>query len=135
MDIQKVAALLGEQGQAGYESFTIEDVRIIVDRLDFRVTARSGRPARLRIGLPESGDRQHWLYTPALSDEDWVGQLLAWIEEEVGTGGLRDSRVREQGAIESYVCVEPYGWRLSSKARHRDLLLAAGEDGWYGPIS
>jgi hypothetical protein len=135
VDIDRVSALLVDLYRSPTRSFTIDDVRTYLDRLDFRVSRRQENPARLRIGLPESGEKQFWLYVRPHDHADWVGQLLNWIEEEVATGGLGASRVREEREGESYVLVEPYGWRLADESRHRELLSAAGPDGWYGPMS
>lgn len=134
LNIHRVAVLLGERG-AARRSFWIDDIVVEHDRIDFRINSKGVDPARLRVGLPHSGDAQYWLYIRPDNSADWVGQLLLWIEEEVETGGLRASRVREDRGGASYVVVEPYGWRLSSPSEHQRRLSAAGPDGWHGPYS
>jgi hypothetical protein len=99
-----------------------EDLNLeIVDRLT---------SARLRVALPRTGRNQYWIYVEPDDAADWASQLFLWIEEEVRTGGMWESRVREietrEGHSESYVIAEPYGWRLSDPDEHARLLRAVG---------
>jgi len=64
----------------------------------------------------------------------WVSQLFTWLDEEIFTCGLDASRSRTDQSGESYVIVEPYGWRSSDAVRHEHLRSAAGPLGWYGEI-
>ena len=100
--------------------------------VDFAIEQRTGERARLVISLPSSGKPLCWLYAAADNAADWVSQLLLWIDEEVHTLGLGDSRVRSIQNDDSYVVVENYGWRVTDAAHHEQLKVAAGPFGWAG---
>ena len=97
-----------------------------------KLTQRDGHAARVVIALPSSGEPQLWVYAPPVDADDWVQQLLIWIDEEVFTLGLVSGRVRTDHEGESYVEVEPYGWRVDDPDEHERLSAAAGPNGWSG---
>ena len=103
-----------------------------VGEVDFAIKQRSGERARLVISLPSSGAPQFWLHGAPASAADWVGQLLLWIDEEVHTLGLGNSRARAIHDGNSYVIAENYGWRVTDPVRHEELKAAAGPLGWAG---
>ncbi|BDZ49703.1 hypothetical protein GCM10025867_19440 [Frondihabitans sucicola] len=57
--------------------------------------------------------------------------MLAWLDEEVFTGGLGPSRAREFRYGASYVVAETYGFRLADPAEHARLTIAAGPLSWH----
>jgi hypothetical protein len=101
-----------------YLSYDITDVHGGNGFVDFALMQLSGAHARLRLSLPSSRKPQPWLYAHPEDAEDWVGQLLTWLDEEVFTLGLVEGRVRQIENGESYVTVELYGWRLSDVSEH-----------------
>ncbi|PPH74564.1 MULTISPECIES: hypothetical protein [unclassified Rathayibacter] len=104
--------------------YRIDDVRLVAGLLDFRLVQVSGHTARIRIALPSSGSDQPWIYATPRDAADWTSQLLVWIDEEVGTGGLSSERLRvDEGGV-TYVVVAPYGWRRASEEEHMRLLDA-----------
>lgn len=122
-DIAAALELAGIRS-AGSESsrdYTIEGFRLRPGLLDLRLT-QSDRTARLEIALPSSGGAQPWLYRQPTDIHDWIQQFLIWLDEEMDTDGLGPSRAREERGGESYVIVEPYGWRVRDSGRHRQLL-------------
>jgi hypothetical protein len=62
------------------------------------------------------------------------GQLLIWTDEEVFTLGRGEGRTRVVEDVESFVIVEPYGWRLSDPLSHEQLSSPAGPLGWHGDV-
>ena len=91
----------------------MSDLRLSSHRLDMRLSQPDGHAARLVIPLPSSGEPQYWIYATPVDADDWVQQLLIWIDEEVDTLGLVSGRVRTDYEGESYVEATPYGWRVS----------------------
>lgn len=80
-----------------------------------------------------------WLYAEPEDAEDYVAQLLVFLDEEVDTGGLGGGRVREDVDGGSYVIVTGYGFKLADKKRHvelekkfgtRSILTREGLFGW-----
>ena len=112
--------------------YRLSDLRERPGEADVCVTQRDGTSARVVLRLPSSGTPQYWLYMPAEDADDWVGQLLTWIDEEVFTSGLLKGRVREERDGLSYVVVSNYGWQVSDAAEHARLTTAAGPKGWQG---
>lgn len=92
--------------------------------------SQAGSQAHLRIALPSTRAPQWWLHAPAEDAEDWVGQLLTWIDEEVDTDGLGESRARTMIDGVSHVVAESYGWRLTDPVEHARLSALAGPLGW-----
>lgn len=115
-----------------YLNYEMRDIRASPGHVDVEFTQRDGHSARLLVALPSSGEFQYWLYAPPETAEDWVQQLLIWIDEEVFTSGLMDGRARVESNGASYVQSAPYGWRLTDPAEHARLSEAAGPDGSYG---
>jgi hypothetical protein len=101
--------------------------------LELEIEASTGRSVWLRISSPSTGREQYWLYVTPVDERDWAEQLVAWIEEEVGTGGLTSSRSRIEEDGRSFVVAVPYGWRLADDAQHRRLEAAVPPGGWYEP--
>jgi len=97
-----------------------------------RLSQPDGHAARLVIPLPSSGEPQYWIYATPVDADDWVQQLLIWIDEEVDTLGLVSGRVRTDYEGESYVEATPYGWRVSDPDDHERLSASAGPGGWNG---
>jgi len=114
--------------------YELRDIRLGEGTLDLELAQRDGHNARLQLELPSSGRPQPWLYTPPDDADDWVGQLLVWMDEEVFTLGLGKSRVRVVRDGASYVVVVPYSWQLKDSQRHSELLDAAGPYGWNGDV-
>jgi hypothetical protein len=112
--------------------YGVSDVRVAPGRLDIKLTQRDGHSARLELALPSSGEPQFWIYAPPADAQDWVQQLLVWIDEEVFTLGLASGRARVDHDGDSYVQATPYGWRISDPDEHARLLTAAGPRGWNG---
>jgi hypothetical protein len=114
---------------APWYAFVVNGVRLDGEDLNLEIVDRL-TSVRLRVALPRTGRDEHWIYVEPDDAADWASQLFVWIEEEVGTGGMRESRVREietrEGRSESYVIAEPYGWRLSNPDEHARLLRAMG---------
>lgn len=115
-----------------YLDYEMRDIRASPGHVDVELTQRDGHSARLLIALPSAGEPQYWLYAPPEIAEDYVQQLLIWIDEEVFTSGLMDGRARVESNGASYVQSAPYGWRLTDPVEHARLVEAAGPDGWYG---
>ena len=113
-------------------SYVVSDLRLASHRLDMKLTQRDGHTARVVIALPSSGEPQFWVYAPPVDADDWVKQLLTWIDEEVFTLGLVSGRVRTDHDGVSYLEVVPYGWSVDDPVEHERLLAAAGPDGWSG---
>lgn len=120
-----------EYGQLDY---WISDFRYSPGSLDIRITERSGRTVRIKVDLPSSGRLQPWLYAAPEDADDWVHQFTVWIDEEVLTDGLGESREHVESDGENYVVVVSYGWRRRDPASHAQLSAAAGADGWHGSI-
>ena len=110
--------------------YRLSDVREHHGQVDLRLEQRDGLSARLLVGLPSSGAPQYWLYAPPTDANDWVEQLLIWIDEEVFTSGLVSGRVRELHGGESYVVIANYGWQVSDPMEHARLASAAGPPEW-----
>lgn len=113
-------------------AYEVRDVRSSPGHVDIELAQRDGHAARLVLALPSSGEPQFWLYTAPEDAEDWVQQLLIWIDEEVFTGGLVSGRTRSTHDGASYVQVVPYGWRVTKAKEHARLSRAAGPFGWHG---
>ncbi|WP_156463401.1 hypothetical protein [Frigoribacterium sp. Leaf172] len=115
-----------------YLDYEMRDIRASPGHVDVELIQRDGHSARLLIALPSTGEPQYWLYFLPDTAEEWVEQLLLWLDEQVFTSGLMDERVRVERNGASYVQSAPYGWRLTDPAEHARLAEAAGPDGWYG---
>jgi hypothetical protein len=115
-------------------AYELRDFRWSEGAVDLEVAQRNGLSARLRLDLPSSGRLQPWLYRPPVDARDWLGQLFIWIEEEVETLGLGPSRTREYEDGQSYVVVEPYGWKINDITRHESLSSTAGPLGWHNDV-
>lgn len=115
-----------------YLDYEMRDIRASPGHVDVELIQRDGHSARLLIALPSTGESQYWLFFLPENAEEWVEQLLLWLDEEVFTSGLMDGRVRGERNGASYVQSAPYGWRLTDPAEHARLSEAAGPDGWYG---
>jgi len=118
-----------DMSQLAYE---VRDVRPSPGHLDIELIQRDGHSARIVLALPSSREPQYWLYAPPKTADDWIQQLLIWIDEEVFTGGLMAGRTRTLHDGASYVQVAPYGWRLAKATEHARLSKAAGPRGWHG---
>ena len=114
--------------------FRITDIRVLLGALDLALKQRDGRHARIVLPLPSSGSPQYWLYAAPDNATEWANQLLIWIDEEVGTDGMGETRARAINGGESYVIAENYGWRRQNASEHERLVAAAGPDGWFGPV-
>lgn len=68
-----------------------------------------------------------WLFAGSEDAEDWVGQLLVFLDEEVDTGGLGAGVVREDINGNSYLVITGYGFKSTDKMRHQKL------DKLFGP--
>lgn len=112
--------------------YRINDVHAREGEADIEMRQRDGLAARLLVALPSSRSQQYWLYAPPSDARDWTSQLLTWLDEQVFTSGLGESRVRAITEGSSYVIAEPYGWRLRDREEHARLTAAAGPAGWYG---
>ncbi|TFD72942.1 hypothetical protein [Cryobacterium gelidum] len=123
----------GRKREEPYD-YRITDVVAGEGFADIELQQRDGLTARLVVSLVSSDSPQYWLYAPPANAEDWVNQLLIWIDEEVFTLGLGASRSRTASDGVSYVSVEPYGWRRSDEHDHLRLKAAAGPEGWNGNI-
>lgn len=128
-DEDVVAALWAGVDEPGF-AFVIDGVRLRGDTVDLAISDRFAS-VRIRVALPRTARDQHWIYADPDDAADWVSQLFVWIEEEVRTDGMGESRVREIedrefGGSESYVIAEPYGWRLSDPDEHARLLREIG---------
>ena len=117
--------------ELAYLDYEIDDLRVGTGNVDVELRQRDGHSARLVIQLPSSGAPQFWLYATPANADDWVGQLLLWIDEEVFTSGLMKGRARMERDGDSYVQAAPYGWRLVDAREHERLTEAAGPEGWY----
>lgn len=116
-------------------SFTIPRAELSDDSLHLEIVGMYGSgTAWLRVALPRSGRDQYWLYVRPDDAEDWAGQLFIWMEEEVATGGLGDSRRRAERDGRSYVIPVSYGWQRSNETEHKRGLASCPPDGWYGPL-
>jgi hypothetical protein len=82
--------------------------------------------------MPSSGLSMPWLYAEPEDAVDWVAQLLVFLDEEVGTGGLGSGRVREDVDGGSYVVVRGYGFKLADKKRHEELEMRFGTQSVIG---
>lgn len=82
-------------------NYEMRDIRTSPGHVDVELTQRDGHSARLLIALPSSGESQYWLYAPPENAEDWIQQLLIWIDEEVFTSGLMVGRARVEHDGES----------------------------------
>ncbi|WP_156242681.1 hypothetical protein [Microbacterium oryzae] len=109
----------GEESPWEYE---IRDIRAVPGGIDMALVHRDGVGARMVVPLPSSGGSQPWLYADPDDADDWVGQLLIWVDEEVYTAGLRAGRTRVDTDDASYVELTSYGWRVSDPAEHERLL-------------
>lgn len=123
-------------GWIGAHSFLISDVRPAPGTVDLRIVdvgpgESDAAPGWLRLALPSSGLPQPWLYMPPADAHNWVEQLRIWVMEEVDTGGLTSSRVREEIDGRSFVVTEGYGWRLSDPNEHERLSRLVGPHGGH----
>jgi hypothetical protein len=119
-----------DPGRDGPSDYAIADVKAAPGMVDLAVRQRCGPHARVAVALPSTGSPQFWLYAPPEDADDWVDQFLVWTDEEVFTGGLGGGRARTEIRSESYVIVEPYGWRVRKQDRHDELAASAGPEGW-----
>ncbi|MET4052469.1 hypothetical protein ABID81_001839 [Frigoribacterium sp. PvP054] len=133
--LQKVLQRYRSTGPAlTYLDYEILDLRPGTGSVDFELQQRDGHSARLVIQHPSSGAPQFWLFATPADADDWVGQLLLWIDEEVFTSGLMEGRARVEHDGDSYVQAAPYGWRLDDPGEHERLMEAAGPKGWYSGL-
>jgi hypothetical protein len=112
-------------------AWSISAVGAVDGIMGMRIEQADGRHASLRVGLPSTGAPQWWSYAPPTDADDWVRQFLIWIDEEVETGGLGETRERTTIDGDSHVIAEAYGWRRADPTEHARLQALAGPSGWH----
>lgn len=111
--------------------YSVSVVRVAENRVELQLM-QGEREARLVVPTPSSTDLQPWIYMRIEDPAHWAEQLMVWLDEEMFTGGLLDSRARVDLDGTSSVVVQPYGFQRSDPDEHARLLEAAGPHGWYG---
>lgn len=130
--LEALQPLPGRSVVRAHSDYSLKMVTVVDGAMHVDLVSGSNR-ARVRFNLPSSGRPMPWLYSEPENAADWVGQLLVFVDEEVDTGGLGYSRVRETLDGVSHVVVTGYGFKLADTARHEKLEALAGPDGtWSG---
>lgn len=105
----------------------------VIDAVVHAELTRGLDTALVRLNLPSTRLPMPWLYMEPEDAADWVDQLFVFLDEEVDTRGLDDSRVREMVHGKSYVVVTGYGFKVTDEERDAELSKLAGPHGdWSG---
>jgi hypothetical protein len=111
--------------------YSVRVINVGSDSVELQLV-QGDRTARLEVPLPSSPMIQPWIYMRPEDATDWAQQFLTWLDDEMFTGGLLESRARVDINGESHVIVQPYGFQLSDSTKHEKFLKVTGPHGWYG---
>lgn len=133
----EVATLLSKglvRGIGGEESESLAYTAHVVSRFDGQIEIelrQNGEVARTRLALPGSGRPTPWITSSDPGDtEDWVGQLVIWLDEEMFTGGLGPALYREPDGEVYTLVVDGYGFRRCDPVDHQRLRTTVGPHGY-----
>ena len=81
--------------------------------------------------LPTSSRPQPWMVLKDESPDDYVVDLLTWLQEEIDRDCFSWAFVTIGPDGVPEFAIEPYGFRMADDREHSRLLAAAGENGTW----